>query len=254
MKKLNKEATDENVLESIEKDLLGRTQDVADFISLLETIDYNAFIALDASWGEGKTFFVRQIEMTLRYYNNKAFGKNITEQEQNTFGANKILGDLLLNKNYFPIYFDAWLYDNHADALMALLLVMVKQCGKRINTKIPSKISDKLVAILDSIDFWEKGKWQKSNLKMGNFRALKETMEGKDILEEVYLLEDIRAMIKQIFDEIIVESGDKLVIFIDELDRCKPIFAVEMLESIKHYFEDDRIIFVMSVNNDCSLT
>ncbi|MDE6388375.1 MAG: KAP family NTPase [Lachnospiraceae bacterium] len=45
-----------------------------------------------------------------------------------------------------------------------------------------------------------------------------------------------------------VENANKLVFFIDELDRCRPIFAIEMLECIKHYFEDDRIIFVMSVN------
>lgn len=36
----------------------------------------------------------------------------------------------------------------------------------------------------------------------------------------------------------------------DELDRCRPSFAVEMLERIKHYFEDDRIIVVVSVNKD----
>ncbi len=62
------------------------------------------------------------------------------------------------------------------------------------------------------------------------------------------MLEDIRQMIKGIFEDILVEDAEKLVVFIDELDRCKPTFAVEMLESIKHYFDDDRFIFVMSIN------
>ena len=44
------------------------------------------------------------------------------------------------------------------------------------------------------------------------------------------------------------ERGNKLVIFIDELDRCNPAYAVKLLEQIKHYMEDDRIIFVFSVN------
>lgn len=39
-----------------------------------------------------------------------------------------------------------------------------------------------------------------------------------------------------------------MVVFIDELDRCKPSFAVQLLEQIKHYLCDDRIIFVLSVN------
>ena len=44
---------------------------------------------------------------------------------------------------------------------------------------------------------------------------------------------------KEIFNEIIEEQTQKLVIFIDELDRCKPSYALEMLERIKHYFDDD---------------
>ena len=44
------------------------------------------------------------------------------------------------------------------------------------------------------------------------------------------------------------ERGNRLVIFIDELDRCKPTFAVHLLEQIKHYIFDDRITFVFSIN------
>ena len=39
-----------------------------------------------------------------------------------------------------------------------------------------------------------------------------------------------------------------MVIFIDEVDRCKPSYAVKLLDSIKHYFTNDRITFVFSVN------
>ena len=38
------------------------------------------------------------------------------------------------------------------------------------------------------------------------------------------------------------------MIFIDELDRCKPSYAVQLLERIKHYLCDERITFVFSVN------
>lgn len=41
-----------------------------------------------------------------------------------------------------------------------------------------------------------------------------------------------------------------MIIFIDELDRCKPSFAVHLLEQIKHYLYDERIIFVLSVNQE----
>lgn len=45
-----------------------------------------------------------------------------------------------------------------------------------------------------------------------------------------------------------VEKGNRLVVFIDELDRCNPSYAVRLLERIKHYFSDDRITFVFSVS------
>lgn len=103
-----------NVLNSIADDKLHRSADVKDFINMLETIDYNAFISLDAAWGEGKTFFVRQAEMTLS---------------------------------------------------ASLLHIFRTQC-----------------------------------------------------------------------------------LLLVPLDRCRPSYAIEMLERIKHYFDDDRIVFVMSVN------
>lgn len=70
------------------------------------------------------------------------------------------------------------------------------------------------------------------------------------MLEEIWTAEDTRKAVKEIFNEIIVESAEKLVIFIDELDRCRPDFAIETLERIKHYFDDDRIIFIVSVNKE----
>ena len=55
-------------------------------------------------------------------------------------------------------------------------------------------------------------------------------------------------MISEFLGELLPERGDRLVIIIDELDRCKPTFAVKLLERIKHYFTDDRITFVFSTN------
>lgn len=45
-----------------------------------------------------------------------------------------------------------------------------------------------------------------------------------------------------------VERGNRLIVFIDELDRCKPSFAVQLLEQLKRYIFDERITFVFSDN------
>lgn len=80
---------------------------------------------------------------------------------------------------------------------------------------------------------------------------IKDIQEEKaDILSAVKTEEDIKECVRDVFNDIIVEKAEKLVIFIDELDRCKPSFAIEMLERIKHYFDDERIIFVVSLNKE----
>jgi len=48
-----------------------------------------------------------------------------------------------------------------------------------------------------------------------------------------------------------LQDGDipkKLVVFIDELDRCRPTFAVELLERVKHVFDSAGIIFVFALD------
>lgn len=238
MKRLNLEATDKNILNSIKNDILQRSTDVGDFLMMLDTIDYNAFISVDAAWGEGKTFFVRQAEMTMKYCYKKVFEKEILEQELQSFQSNRILGNLELKHTYLPIYFNAWLYDNHINALMALLMVAIKQSGKFIDTIMSNDKLEVITAVLDSIQFW----------KSSNWGDLSEKLKGKNILGEALLLEDVRQKVKEIFADIFEGDAEKLVIFIDELDRCRPTFAIEILESIKHYFDDDRIVFVMSIN------
>ena len=39
-----------------------------------------------------------------------------------------------------------------------------------------------------------------------------------------------------------------LVIGIDELDRCRPSYAIEMLELAKHLFAVDHVVFALAVN------
>ena len=43
-------------------------------------------------------------------------------------------------------------------------------------------------------------------------------------------------------------KGNKLVVIIDELDRCKPTFAIEMLEVVKHVFSVEGVAFVFAVD------
>lgn len=256
MKKATLEATDENILGLIreqEKDS-DRNQEIIEFIEGLERIDENKFISLDARWGEGKTFYVRQIEKTLEYQTLNYFKKE-AEDDENVQGELKKLESYfkgtelekqIITHSYLPIYYDAWLYDNHSDPLMSLLLVISKKCRQNIDTTRDRKLSERFGELLSSFSFglqFMKG----GQISIDGQKAIN-AFKDIDILEEIKTAEEIRTTVKQLLKEVPVEQAEKLVIFIDELDRCKPSYALEMLERIKHYFDDNRIIFIVSVN------
>ena len=91
----------------------------------------------------------------------------------------------------------------------------VYQEGKdRINIEIPG-VTD-ANAILDEL----------------GIEGIKDALTVEDILKNINTAEEIRELVKNILDSVIIEKAQRLVIFIDELDRCRPSYAIEMLERI----------------------
>lgn len=111
MKKATLDATDENILQSIkEQNITSRNSEIKDFVEALDMIDGNMFISLDARWGEGKTFYVRQIEKTLEYQTMKKFGTDDTKDELDKikpYFAGTPIEDMDLVNSYFPVYYNA---------------------------------------------------------------------------------------------------------------------------------------------------
>lgn len=89
-------STIDNVLKSIQKNKYNRSKDIKDFIEALELIEGNMFISIDANWGSGKTFYVRQIEQTLNYLTRKSKGLSTVNIEP-YFAENSILNSLKIN-------------------------------------------------------------------------------------------------------------------------------------------------------------
>ena len=47
-----------------------------------------------------------------------------------------------------------------------------------------------------------------------------------------------------------INGGKPIVFIIDELDRCKPDFALELLEQVKHLFSVKGITFLLVTNRE----
>ena len=41
-----------------------------------------------------------------------------------------------------------------------------------------------------------------------------------------------------------------VIIFVDELDRCRPSYAIELLERIKHLFNIGGLVFVLALDRE----
>lgn len=130
MKKSTLDASNENIWNSIREDKFKRNADICDFIGLLERLEGNAYISLDADWGTGKTFFVRQVEESLKFCNKRSFDM----ESISSLPSYEYLKDCLplksieLKQSYLPVYYNAWLYDSHHDPLLSLVSIIVKSC------------------------------------------------------------------------------------------------------------------------------
>lgn len=44
------------------------------------------------------------------------------------------------------------------------------------------------------------------------------------------------------------DSSPKLIVLVDELDRCRPLYAIALLERIKHLFEVNGVVFIVATD------
>ena len=238
--------TDENVKKVFFDNTLDRNKDVVSFCNILDSIEGCFSIALDGKWGSGKTFYVKQAKLILDAYNPHLYDKDGTEGEHDkelkrikqTAEAHRFNKDEELNlKSQVTVYYDAWQNDNDEDPILSLIYAITQSAG--IDFTAPN--SHSLLNIAGAVGDLFTGR---------NVAAALKAFRGENPLEHIEKGKNIEQLMLDFFDALLVERGDRLVIFIDELDRCKPDYAVRLLERIKHYFVDERVTFVFAINTE----
>ena len=61
-------------------------------------------------------------------------------------------------------------------------------------------------------------------------------------------MEKLRQALNKLAQEAREDTGYPLVVIIDELDRCRPDYAVELLERVKHVLTVENTAFVFGIN------
>ena len=106
--------TEENIRKTLINNTSGRNEAVVNFIMLLDHVENNIVIALDDTWGNGKTFFIKQIQMVLQSFKNDEGATEIKDVICQYTGAHKI-------GNYIPIYYDSWRNDSDTDPILSIV-------------------------------------------------------------------------------------------------------------------------------------
>ena len=238
IKSLELEPTKENILETITRNLIDRNHSVWQFARFCDAQEYRCSIALDAQWGDGKTFFVKQAKMLMETFN--PFTNTITDEEKErikkAFSQYIGSGDNAIDlQPQVCVYYDAWSNDNDIDPILSLVYEIVRDTAYDYSFKRGWDCIKSAASIIDFIT----GK---------DVKDIVDLMRGDDPLDALKNQRDIHTIVEDFLASLLNEQGNRLVIFIDELDRCKPSYAVQLLERIKHYFSNDRITFVFAVN------
>ena len=182
------------------------------FKSSLENIFNNVeggfTMAITGSWGSGKTTFVDGW---------------VPE---------------LLNKGYKVIYLNAWESDFIASPFACLLGELKLALGDLLDeAKMIDLSQHVLVEELKSKD-------SDSSSLVDSLTAV----SGASLCQELSNYNELRQTLAKFRDLLQRAVNEKVVFFIDELDRCRPDYAVRLLELVKHFFSVEGIIFVMVID------
>ena len=211
-------------------DLLGRKESAKLLTRIVSRIEGPCVVALDAPWGYGKTTFLTMWEQWLR------------QQE-------------------FPVVaFNAWETDFTDQPFFALSSELMKELESF------TKTAPDLCSIVNTVKgaipkvLWAVGPKLGGKLIPGvggvveaAITALPAALSGapdpNDYQEAKTALANFKEALGALACKLAKNQSDRsLIIMIDELDRCRPSYAVELLEVAKHFFAVDNVVFVLAVN------
>ena len=226
--------TEDNLIKTLNEDLLGRNLQLAYFYSLLESQKNARTIAIEGKWGSGKTFFVKQSIMIINAKNPMS--------DYDDKKREKVLQHIPFEKkedeNYnLAVYYDSWANDNNSQPIISLIYEIAKQLGLTYMLSPDFNVFKTAASVIEIITDRD-------------IKGIVDSLKSDNPIARFEEEKELDVKINQFLSEVINERGNRLIVFIDELDRCKPSFAVQLLEQIKHFLNDERITFVLSVNVD----
>lgn len=220
-----------------QEDKLGRSNSAENLTLLIKTITQPFVLSIDSPWGTGKTTFIKMWDRKMENEGIPCLYFNAWEHDYFDDPLISFVGAIQSNIDNFKIA------ENSKSKAKKYLDEAKKVTGKLIRRSIPLALKVGTAGVLDLSAFAEK--------------SISEYIEkfAKDQIDSYEAnrtsLNEFRNSLQSFVAELAGSNekhGNSLVFFIDELDRCRPSYALELLERIKHLFSVNGIVFVLAVD------
>jgi hypothetical protein len=202
------------------QDLLGLDSHAGALSSFIKMCSTPMTIGVQGDWGSGKTSLMNLVRA-------------------------KLGDDRALN-----IWFNTWQYSQFghdkqlASSMLINLMHKIKMQGNPSH-KVWRNVSSFIRGVLQST----------ASSQGMDGRALLDSIEGKGDLDDAGLFEQMKDDFTKVIDDILGQATEttgfeRVVIYIDDLDRLAPVKAVELLEAVKNLIDVAGCVFVLAIDYD----
>lgn len=220
---------------SSEKDLFQVQPYIEALSNFIRQCETPITIALQGGWGTGKTSFINLINDELRPIKQLGTkGENSANKDEKV----KIV----------TAHFNTWQYSqfNLADNLgISFLSYMIDKLSADLGIK-NELVQQAQEALKSLMRFSVRFAVQQTGLEPPEFEK---NVGQQDAAKAIGLLKEaLKGLINQHLEKK-VDKYDRLVIFIDDLDRLNPQVAVSLLEVIKLFLDIENCVFVLAIDH-----
>lgn len=214
-------------------DVLDRRAMVESLTAIVSNVAPPLTLCIDSQWGGGKTTFLRLWEASLAE-----------------------------STSVRVLYFNAWATDFAADPLVAFVadITALAQAidpsstatasGVKLLKKLGTQIARRAIPVAARIA--TAGLLDTDELIEDAAGGLAETLAGdliKAYEKEKQLIANFREALTDLIEHLSLDGRQaRLLILVDELDRCRPPYALELLERVKHLFDVPNVVFALALD------
>lgn len=217
--------------------------DYGQFIADYITEENEGFVLnLNGSWGSGKTQFLKRLYSLLNNQSHPTIYIDAWESDFTKEPLTVVSSELLSQLEKYSS-----VSGSDFDAVKSLLGKFIKGTAIAASGYVSKKLLDDSATGIEAV---------KSLFEKTDADYISSIQKG--YMEQIDAIKEIRTKLSLLAEILKQNHGQELpiVVLVDELDRCRPDYAIEMLEVIKHFFDTKHFVFVVATDTDqlcCSI-